>query len=61
MYFAIYEISVRIFPVSFNYQRCLKSSNMVNFCVTSWVTALTAEQAGLVSRSGCHSVKKKSA
>ena len=28
----------RIFPVNFNYQRCLKISNMINFGLTSWVT-----------------------
>ena len=27
----------RIFPVNFNYQRCLENSNMVRFWLTSWV------------------------
>ena len=28
----------QIFPVNFNYQRCLENFNMINFWLTTWVT-----------------------
>ena len=37
-YFAPLNGAGRIFPVNFNYQRCLKNSNTINFWLTSWVT-----------------------
>jgi hypothetical protein len=37
-YFAPLKGVGRIFSVNFNYQRCLKNSNMMNFWLTSWVT-----------------------
>ena len=37
-YFAPLNDAGWIFPVNFNYQRCLKNSNMINFWLTSWVT-----------------------
>ena len=34
-YFALQNGAGRIFPVNFNYQRCLENSNMINFWLTS--------------------------
>ena len=31
------NFACRIFPVNFNYQRCLENSNMIIFWLTSWV------------------------
>ena len=36
-YFTPLNGAGRIFPVNFNYQRCLENSNMINFWLTSWV------------------------
>ena len=36
-YFALLNGAGQIFPVNFNYQRCLENSNMINFWLTSWV------------------------
>ena len=36
-YFALLNGAGRIFPVNFNYQRCLENSDMINFWLTSWV------------------------
>ena len=36
-YFAPLNGASRIFPVNFNYQRCLENSNMINFWLTSWI------------------------
>ena len=36
-YFEPLNCAGRIFPVNFNYQRCLKNSNIINFWLTSWV------------------------
>ena len=36
-YFAPLNGASRIFPVNFNYQRCLENSNMINFWLTSLV------------------------
>ena len=39
-YFSPLNDAGRNFPVNFNYQRCLKNSNMINFWLTSWVSLL---------------------
>ena len=36
-YFAPLNGAGRIFPVNFNYQRCLENYNMINFWLTNWV------------------------
>ena len=36
-YFAPLNGAGLIFPVNFNYQRCLENSNMIKFWLTSWV------------------------
>ena len=36
-YFAPLNGADRIFPVNFNYQRCLENSNMIRFWLTRWV------------------------
>ena len=36
-YFASLNSAGWIFPVNFNYQRCLKNSNIINLWLTSWV------------------------
>ena len=38
-YFAPLNGAGWIFPVNFNYQRCLKSSSMINIWLTSWVSS----------------------
>ena len=37
VYFAPLNGGGWIFPVNFNYQRCLENSNMINLLLTSWV------------------------